>query len=263
MENINTSVEKSGMKTLDKSLTLLEYFSIKQKEKDGEIGISEINKTLHLGLSTIHRILSTFKSRGYIIQNQKTMKYKLGIKLFELGCIVQNINHLSEALKPHIYNLSQSTRETANLAIIEGREIIYIAKVESQQELTTNIRVGTRLPAHCTALGKAMLAYLSDNEFHQLYESNVPIIALTQGSISSLDKLKKELKKVRKQGYALDLEEYKIGIHCIGVPIFNKNGEVMAAVSITGPASRFTIDKMKDAKNQLIALSNEVSKSLY
>ena len=155
----NTTVKKDRLKTLDKSLALLEFISINEKETGKEIGISEINNTLHLGLSTIHRILTTFKTRGYIIQNQKTMKYRLGIKLFELGYTVQNTNRLIETIKPHLKQLSQSTSETANLAILEGKEVVYITKIESSEVLTTNIEVGARLPANCTALGKILLSH--------------------------------------------------------------------------------------------------------
>ena len=143
-----------------KALALLEFIS----NKEEEIGISEINKTLHLGLSTIYRMLAIFKAHGYIIQNQKIMKYRLGIKLFELGYTVQNTNRLIETIKPYFAQLSQSTGETANLAILEGTEIVYIAKIESSEVLTTNIKVGVGLPANCTVLGKISLAFMSKEE---------------------------------------------------------------------------------------------------
>jgi len=247
------------IKSIDKALNLLEFLS----DNEREIGIVEISKKLNMGLSTVHRILTTLKFRGYVIQNQKTAKYRLGIKLFELGCEVQSTKNLIKIVRPHLRKLSKMTNETANLAILEDKEVVYLNTIGSPEILRTEIVQGTRIPAHCTALGKVLLAFLSDSDFDQLYRSNEPIISLTSQTISSLDKLKKELKNVKEQGYALDREEYKIGINCVGVPLFIKNGEDVAAISITGPASRFTIDKMEEAKNKLIIVSKKISKSFY
>jgi len=251
--------KKERIKSIDKALDLLEFLS----NNEQEIGILEISHQLNMGLSTVHRILSTLKSRDYIIQNQKTAKYRLGIKLFELGCEVQSTKNLIKTIRPSLRKLSKMTNETANLAILEDKEVVYLDTIESSETLRTEIVQGTRTTAHCTALGKALLAFLSDSDFEQLYENNEPIITLTPQSISSLDELKKELKNVKERGYALDIEEYKIGINCVGVPIFNRNGETVAAISITGPASRFTLDKMEDAKNQMMIISKEISNSFY
>jgi DNA-binding IclR family transcriptional regulator len=247
------------IKSIDKALDVLEFLSA----NDQEIGIVEISKQLNMGLSTVHRILATLKSRNYIIQNPKTAKYRLGIKLFELGCEVQSTKNLIKIVRPYLRELSKITNETANLAILEDKEVIYLDTIESSETLRTEIRQGTRTPAHCTALGKCLLACLADNDFEQLYRRDEQIISLTPQSISSWSELKRELKKVKEQGYALDLEEYKIGIHCVGVPIFNRNGEVIAALSITGPASRFNEEKMEEAKNQLIMISKDISKKFY
>ena len=246
------------IKSIDKTLDLLEFLSVNEQET----GITEISKKLHMGLSTVHRILTTLKSRGYVIQNQQTTKYRLGIKLFELGCAVQSTKRLVEITKPYLKQLSQSTNETANLAILEGKEVIYLDTIGSPEILRTEIMAGTRTPAHCTALGKVLLAFISDGEFESLYKSDEPLSSLTSKSISSLEELKKRLKKAKEQGYAVDREEYKIGVNCIGVPIFGRNGEAITAISITGPASRFTIDKMEKVKGELMTISKEISNQL-
>ena len=246
------------IKSIDKALDLLEFLSVNEQET----GITEISKKLHMGLSTVHRILTTLKSRGYVIQNQQTTKYRLGIKLFELGCAVQSTKRLVEITKPYLKQLSQSTNETANLAILEGKEVIYLDTIESPEILRTEIMAGTRTPAHCTALGKILLASISNWEFESLYENDGPLPSLTSNSITSLEELKKRLKKAKEQAYAVDREEYKIGINCVGVSIFGRNGEVIAAISITGPASRFTIDEIKEVKDELMNVSKEISNQL-
>jgi len=248
-------INKEKIKSINKALDVLEFLSA----NDGEIGIVEISKQLNMGLSTVHRILATLKSRNYIIQNPKTAKYRLGIKLFELGCEVQSTKNLIKMVRPYLRELSRITNETANLAILEDKEVIYLDTIESSETLRTEIRQGTRTPAHCTALGKCLLAFLTDSDFEQLYRRDEQITSLTPQSISSWSELKRELNKVKEQGYALDLEEYKIGIHCVGVPIFNGKREAIAAISITGPASRFTGEKMEEAKNQLLIVVKEIS----
>jgi DNA-binding IclR family transcriptional regulator len=256
--NMEIPISKNGrIKSIDKALSLLEFLSVNEQET----GITEIGKNLHLGLSTVHRILFTLKSRGYVIQNCNTKKYRLGIKLFTLGCAVQSTKRLVERIKSYLRQLSQSTHETANLAILEGNEVIYLDTIGSPEVLRTEIMAGTRTPAHCTALGKVLLASISDSEFESLYKRDEPLSSLTSKSISSLEELKKNLKKVKKQGYAVDIEEYKIGINCIGVPISGRNG-TMAAISITGPASRFTIDEMEKVKGKLMTISKEISNQL-
>ena len=251
--------EKERIKSIDKVLDLLEFLSINEQE----IGVAEISKKINMGLSTVHRILTTLKSRGYINQNEQTAKYRLGIKLFELGCAVQNTKHLIEIAKPYLRELSEITNEIVNLAILEGREVIYLSKIESTEILTVNIKSGTRVLAHCTALGKVLLAFIPDREFDGLYNSEKQLPSLTQNSITSLKELKKQLKKIREQGYTIDKEEYKIGVNCFAVPIINKEGRAIAAISITGPASRFTVDEMEKVKDRLINISKEISNSLY
>ena len=256
--NMENSIgKKERIKSIDKVLDLLEFLSINEQETS----ITKISKELHMGLSTVHRGLTILKSRGYVIQNQQTAKYRLGIKLFELGCAVQSTTHLVEIAKPHLRQLSQSTNETTNLAVLEGKEVIYLATIESPEILRTEIRPGTRTPAHCIALGKVLLASISDWEFESLYKNDEPLPSLTSNSISSLEELKKHLKKDRIQGCAVDREEYKIGINCLGVSIISRNGAI-AAISITGPASRFTIDEMEKVKGKLMTISKEISNQL-
>lgn len=246
---------KERIKSIDKALDLLEFLS----NNKNEAGISEISQRINMGLSTVHRIITTLKSRGYIIQNQKTLKYRLGIKLFELGCEVQNTKSLIKTIRPYLRRLSKMTKETANLAILEDKEVIYLDTIESSETLRTGIIRGTRSIAHCTALGKVLLSFLSDRDFKRLYESDADVITLTPHSISSLEELENELKKVKNQGFATDQEESMIGINCVGIPILNQNGEPLAAISITGPASRFTVKKIEEARNILLGVSKEMT----
>jgi len=208
-------------------------------------------------------MLTTLKCRGYVIQNQQTSKYTLGINLFVLGCKVQSAVNLVESVAPFLQKLSQHTSESINFAILEGREAVCLSKIESSELLRTDIKVGARLPAHCTSIGKALLAFLSDREFMTLYNNdNEKLFTPTPKSISSVMELKKCLEKIRRDGYAIDKEEFKIGINCLGVPIINNEGRSIAGISITGPSSRFNLSDMKKLKNTLISISKDISNQL-
>ncbi len=140
--------KKEKIKSIDKALDLLEFLS----RNGHEIGIAEISEKLNMGLSTVHRILNTLKSRGYVIQNQRTAKYRLGIKLFELGCEVQSTKSLIKIIRPYLRKLSKMINETANLAILEDKNVVYLDTIESSETLRTGIVRGSRTIAHCTAL---------------------------------------------------------------------------------------------------------------
>ncbi|GAF90328.1 unnamed protein product, partial [marine sediment metagenome] len=223
----NKKMEKGKIKSIEKALDLLEFLSDNKKE----MSITEIGKELHMGLSTVYRILTTFKHRGYVIQNQHTLKYTLGIQSFILGSKVQSAMNLVNLVTPFLQKLSQKTNESINFSILEDREVVCLSKIESPEVLRTDIKIGARLPAHCTAVGKALLAFLPEGKFTMLYgNDNNKLYTPTPNSISSVIELKKCLKKIKKDGYAIDKEEFKIGINCIGVPILNNKGKSVAGI---------------------------------
>jgi DNA-binding IclR family transcriptional regulator len=187
----------------------------------------------------------------------------LGVKLFVLGCKVQSTTNLVKMVTPFLQRLSENTKETINFAILEGREAICLSKIESKEILKAGIEIGTKVPAHCTSLGKVLLAFLPEQEFRILYSNdNEKLSTFTPNSISSVEELKKCLKKIKKQGYAIDEEEFKIGVNCLGIPIINNEGKAIASISISGPVSRFNLFKMEKVKSTLIILSQDISKQL-
>ncbi len=254
----NKIFKTEKIKSIKKALDLLELLS-----DNKEMGITEISKELHMGISTVYRILTTLKYHDYVIQNQQTSKYTLGINLFVLGSKVQSAANLVELVTPFLQKLSQHTNESINFAILEGREAVCLSKIESSEALRTDIKIGERLPSHCTAIGKVLLAFLPERKFTMLYgEDNKKLHTLTPNSISSVMELKKCLKKIKKDGYAIDKEEFKIGINCLGVPIINNEGKLIAGISITGPSPRFNLSDMKKLKNTLISISKDISNQL-
>ena len=170
---------------------------------------------------------------------------------------------LVNLVAPFLRKLSQKTNESINFSILEDKEVVSLSKIESSEVLRTDIKIGARLPAHCTAVGKAILAFLPEEQFTILYgNENDRLNTPTKNSISSVIELKECLKKIRKNRYAIDKEEYQIGINCLGVPILNAKGIAVAGISITGPSSRFNLSKMNELKNTLIIISRDISHQL-
>jgi len=252
-------MEKEEIKSIKKSLDVLELLS----DNIEEMGITEISKDLHMGISTVYRILATLKHRGYVIQNQNTLKYTLGIQSFILGSKVQSAMNLVNLVTPFLQKLSQKTNESINFSILEDREVVCLNKIESPEVLRTDIKIGARLPAHCTAVGKAILAFLPERKLAILYgKDNKKLHTPTLHSISSAVELKKCLKKIKRDRYAIDKEEFKNGINCLGVPILNYEGKSIAGSSVTGPSSRFNLSEIKKLKNTLINISRDISHQL-
>jgi len=242
--------------SIEKALDLLELLSDNKKE----MRITEIGKELHMGFSTVYRILTTLKIRGYILQDKKTLKYMLGSKLFLLGSKLQVTPNLIKIVMPFLRKLSKSTKETINFGILEGRDVVCLSKIESPEALKADVKIGEKLPANCSAIGKSLLSHLPEKEFQMLYSDiheKLPIF--THNSISSIEELKKCLKEVKKWGYSTDIEEFKNGINCLGVAILNNEGEAIAGISVTGPSSRFDLSAIEKIKNTLLDISKDIS----
>ena len=226
----------SSIKSLDKGIKLIEYIA-----NYGEgVTIAELNKKFGFGKSTIHRLLSTFKAAEFVRQSSENSRYMLGFKIFELNHRFEGNNLLLKIGKKYLKELCQITEETANIGVLDGKSVIYLAKEESLQQLRTTAPVGGRLPAHCTALGKALLSSITNEQVQEQYPDIHHFIKSTEKSISDFRQLKKELDRIRTEGIAHDNEEAALGIRCLAVPIKNYTGRTIAAMSLSIPTQRAT-----------------------
>ena len=238
------------IKSIIKSLNILNLFS----ESRHELSISEINKALDLGLSTTYRLLSTLKYKNYIEQNPLNLKYKLGYAFLNKAFLVShNEADIIKKSIPYLENLRNFTKESVSLAVLDGVNIVYIAKVDSYELLRTNIEIGKKMPAHNTALGKILLAYLPPEKFNRLFNTDKFSVDL------NVSELRQCLEKVKIEGFAVDNEECVPGIRCMAAPIIDLNGEVSTAISISGPGIRFTLEKINLWKKELIKTAQEIS----
>lgn len=248
------------LKSVEKALDILESFTLESKEQ----GVTEISRALGINPTSVYKILKSLKTRGYVSQDSPKGKYRLGIKLFELGSLFQEQVPLIKLARPFLEKLGAACGETINLAVLsaDGSEILYIDKIESSEVLKTDIRLGTRLPAHCTALGKALLSTLSEQEIDRFWGGAEELPALTAQSLSTRKDLEKELAAVKERGWAVDNEEFRKGVRCVAAPLRDRLGKSPAAVSITGPSSRITAEQVDTLAGLLLKTAQTISASL-
>ena len=244
------------VQSVDRTLTILEVLS---DYNDG-LGITEISSLVNLHKSTVHRLLSTLIYKGYVV-DEETSKYKITFKLFELGSKKVEKLDLLNCSKPYTKALMESVNEVVHLVIREDAEIIYIDKVEANNTISMSSRIGKRIPMYCTATGKAILAFLPEDEVLKVW-NNSKIIKLTENTNTDFILFKKELETIREKGYAIDDEENEMGVRCVGAPIFNINGEIISALSVSGPKLRVTDDKIDFISKEVIKYANMISEEL-
>jgi len=220
------------IKSIVKAFRLMELLVTKN-----EFQLAELCRLLKSPKTTIHRMLLTLESLGYVQQNPQSLGYMASIKIFELGGkVAQNLN-LIQIAKPLMIKLSEKTGETINLGILDGTDVICIDKVESKQRLKLDQPIGSRAKAYHTGIGKAILAYLSEGERARLFSKHTITLG-TSKSLKTVSAIEKDLERGREQGYSVDNGEYITGVACVGAPVFDHNSKVVAGLSIAGPALR-------------------------
>ena len=228
--------EKKRVNSVVKALNILELL-----EKHKELGVTEIGEALGYDKSTTFRLLTTLKEKNFVIQNAKTQKYANAIKLLMLGNSVLRHRNYSHNIRIELKKLAETTRETVNMAIAEGIEVIYIDRYETEDILKLASAIGQRRPMYCTSVGKAILAYYDPGYVDSLC-THFPFAAFTEFTCTNKQALLKELELIRERGYSLDNQEHHLGIRCVAVPILSRYNEPLAAVSISMPQFRADAD---------------------
>ena len=229
------------------------------------ISLGDLAGKVELPKGTAHRILSSLMHFDFVRQHAETRNYSLGFKLVELGSsLLEQINIRKEA-ESFLTALSQKTGETVYLAILDRTEVVYIEKIETEDNsigLRASSKVGQRNKVYCCSLGKILLAYLPDGELDQIL-SEIDFVQKTENTITDSLQFRDHLKAVHSRGYAIDDEESERGIRCVAAPVRNEVGVTVAAVSISGPAIRVTREKAQGTlKDDVIATALEISQEL-
>lgn len=244
--------------SIEKALNILELIS----QNDKGLTTTEISNITGQGVSATFHLLNTLRLSGFIRQEQKSKRFFIGYKFLRIAEAAKNQFSLSNISEDSLSRLTAQCNETSNLVILEGSNIEYIYQCECTQLLKMFTQIGAKVPYSCTGGGKAIAAFLPENELAELLEKT-ELIPYTKNSCSSLSQLKKNIEEIRKRGFALDNEEREPGVTCIASPIFNESNYPVAAVSISGPTSRIKekgIDLLADAvKNTAREISEKLS----
>lgn len=224
--------------------SVLKVFSILQAlGEQKEIGVSELSQRLMMSKATTYRFLQTMKSMGFVAQEGETDKYKLTLKLFELGAKSLEYVDLIELADKEMRYISEQTNEALHLGSLDENAIIYIHKIDSGYNLRMQSRIGRRNPLYSTAIGKVLLAE-RDEQFVRDTLEGVEFIKHTDRTLENVEQLLEELALVRTQHYAEDNEEQEPGLRCIAAPVYDRFGHVIAGLSMSLPTIRFDEQRM-------------------
>lgn len=254
-----TTVERSRylIPMLERSLRALELLA---QAPDG-LTLAELSHQLDAPKSSVFNILATLEHHGYIRGHTGGGRVALTTKLYRVGSAAVGRLNLKDSLRPLLVTLVEQSGETANLGILDGGEAVYIASVEGPGRVRVAVAPGERLDLHSTALGKTLLAYQPDEQVNTLL-SDRPLLARTPHTITDPAALRRELAAIRAQGFALDDEEDNLDIRCLGAPVRDDSGAVVAAVSLTTPKHRLPDSQLPERAALLQAFAARMSQAL-
>jgi IclR family KDG regulon transcriptional repressor len=245
-----------NVRAVERALQILSSFDDQHPER----GLSDIAQEVDLHKATTHRIVTTLVNYGYLERAADGQKYRLGLQLTDLGFkAIRRMDLRREAL-PYMTQLSQQLEEACDLSIFDRGNVFYIEFVQGSHALTVAAAVGQRLPSYCTASGKLFLANLPPNELEIILGR--PMISYTEKTITSADRLLQQLDEIRKQGYAVDDEEFEVGIRAVSAAIRNQQGSVVASVSMPGPTGRMTAERLPQIADALMEAGRAISHRL-
>jgi len=221
---------EGGSQTLAKGLLVLEAVAANHHARG--IRLVDICKDLNFNKTTAYRLVSTLEHLGYVVKDPESERYHLGLKLLSLTSSLLESFEVRSIASPFLNELMLQTKQAVHLVVLDQEvcEVVYIDKVDSPQPVRMYTTIGSRYPANCTAAGKAIMAYLPSHVLNPMLNH---LRASTPNSIISADQLRLELENVRVKGYSFDNEENVVGVVCIGAPIFNHLGKVIASISIS------------------------------
>ncbi len=244
------------IQSVERAMMILDTFAL----HNNELGVTEISNILGLKKSTIFGILATLEKYGFVQQNPVTEKYNLGLKLLELGMIMQDSMDIRNVASPLLQELVDQYKETVHLVIRDRDEVVYIDKIEGPSAINIRSRIGKRNPIHATGVGKCLLAYSDEHDIEKILSRELK--QYTHNTITNPVKLRKELERIREKGYSIDNEEIEEGLRCIAAPIKDYRGKVISAISLSGPSIRITDDKKEiiaeSVKNAALRISQRL-----
>lgn len=249
--------ERYRIQAIERAVAILGSF----QAETPELGVTEISTKLGLHKSTVHRFLVNLEDAGLVERNGRSNRYRLGLRLFELGGLVlQQMNLWDEAL-PFLELLVRESGETGQLAVLDSGEAVYVERVEARRALRIPSAMGRGYPAHATSHGKLLLAYQQPEEVAQIVRQR-GLGRYTPKTIVDEKALDAELARIREQGYAIDDEEYEDGLRCVGAAVFDHTGHAIAAIGIGGPVTRVTPARIDELAELVMRAAKGLSKRM-
>jgi DNA-binding IclR family transcriptional regulator len=244
------------LQSLDRAVAVLEMLG----ESEAPLSLAEICQRMQLHKSTAHRSLMVLE-RSMLIERTQDNRFRLGLKLYELGNRAVEQIDLRSSVRPFSRRLSTQVCETVHLGVLQKTSVVYLDKVEPTRGICMTSKTGSSNPVYCTSMGKAMLAFLPPEAAEEIIR-RIHFVRFTEKTLCSREELVKSLERVRYRGYAIDDEEVEIGVRCVGAPVFDENHMPIAAISISGPSSRIRVHSVPAIAEQLLRCCREISTSL-
>ncbi|MPM19196.1 Transcriptional regulator KdgR [bioreactor metagenome] len=248
--------EGTTIQSVARAMEILRCF-----EDSAELGISEISDCMGLSKSTIYGLVNTLTGYGFLEQSDQNKKYRLGLRLFELGALVQRRMDIRREAHPWCQLLADKYLTTVHLAAYSDGEVIYVDKVDNTNSVVVYSQIGKRAPMYCTGVGKAMATFLP-LDYLEKYIFSRPMTKMTDNTITSREALLAEFDKIRSRGYAVDNEEIEPGLQCIAAPIFNYSKVPQMAISVSFPYGRLRDLRLEDVAEDVIHHANMISQRL-
>lgn len=253
---IDKNADPYQLQSIDRVVALLDVLS----ESDVPLSLAEICTRMGLHKSTAHRSLIVLE-RTSMIERTPEGRFRLGLKLYELGNRAIEQIDLRERVQPFFRRLAMEVGETVHLSVLQKTRIVYLDKVEPNRRICMTSKTGTSNPVYCTSMGKSMLAFLPAELLEDVL-SKIKFTRFTSKTLCTRETLMKSLERVRRRGFAIDDEEIEVGVRCVGVPVFDENRFPIAAISVSGPASRITVQSVPAIAERLKRCSSDISRTL-
>ena len=228
--------------TIDALLRGLKILSLFSHETPS-LSLTDIVKATGINKTTVFRMVTTLEDAGYLMRNPETRRYRPGVRVLQLGFTAISGLDVRQAARPYLEQLSQQVGETVSLSVLDGMEVVYIDRVRNRQIVGVVLGMGSRLPAHCASMGKAMLAHLTPAELQRRLDQ-AELKPCTPKSLADRTALEADLAVVRERGFAINDEELEIGLRAAAAPIWDSSGQVVAAANITGSAAMISRERL-------------------
>jgi len=248
---------KEQVSSILRALEILECFM----DINTEWTLKNLVAHLKMPTTTVYRQVSTLTERGYLVQDPVRKSYRVGPRLLLLTSTILSHSDLRRAARPELEKLSATVKETINLSVLMDREIFYLDKVETFRSVVCNTKIGTRAPAHATSGGKIMLAHMSEEFVDEYCRHLSEVPPLTEKTITSPERLRRELARARLTGFAIDDGEIEPGLICIGAVVLGMDQTVQGAVSIAGPNFRMQ-EEVEMMTREVIQTASNISQLL-